>query len=511
MVQPGRTTVNLSVLAAISAGFGFLGLEWLAFAHAGVFEYPLDDVYIHLAMAEGIAHGTYGINPGEAASASASILYPLLLLPFPGTQMQRMLPLLWNVAAVLGLGWLWGCALLASGAGPRVGAALALLGPVLLNLPGVAFTGMENSLHALAALAVLLGLWRFLKDGRLAPWFAFAVIAAPMPRLEGLALSLLAAAAVALNGRVRAGLGLGLAAVAPVAAFMLFLTMIGLDPLPSSVLVKTTIGDRRFDPLLTLALNLRDYQGQLALAVAVGMPLLCMFTPSLRQRPAKVLIAVLSLSIAAHLCAGQFGWMFRYETYLIILMAAGLCLLAAPGGRGALGLSVLVMLISGVRTLPLVAINYVWAARAVHLQQAQMGRFADDFLQAPVAVNDIGRVAWSHEPYVLDLWGLGSAEARHIRVSGETDAPSGWAGALVAKHGIGYAMIYDKWLGTSVGADWRAVAHLTMDNPKGGFTAFDVTFYATDAAHEHRLRQAVRAFAPTLPQDAHLTEVPSAP
>ena len=148
MQRSGPVTSPLPLLAAVSAALGFLALQWLAYVHAGVFEYPLDDVYIHLAMAEGIAQGTYGINPGEAASASSSILYPLLLLPFPGTEVQRMLPLSWNAAAVLALGWLFGRALVAGGAGPGIGVALALVGPILLNMPGAAFNGMEHSLHA---------------------------------------------------------------------------------------------------------------------------------------------------------------------------------------------------------------------------------------------------------------------------------------------------------------------------------------------------------------------------
>ena len=40
------------MLAALA---GLLALQAVAAWHAGVFEYPLDDVYIHLAMAEKIA------------------------------------------------------------------------------------------------------------------------------------------------------------------------------------------------------------------------------------------------------------------------------------------------------------------------------------------------------------------------------------------------------------------------------------------------------------------------
>ncbi len=64
----GGRYVSLGAVAAL----GWFALYWAeSFRRAGVFEYPLDDVYIHLAMASGIARGTYGVNPGEAASAAS--------------------------------------------------------------------------------------------------------------------------------------------------------------------------------------------------------------------------------------------------------------------------------------------------------------------------------------------------------------------------------------------------------------------------------------------------------
>ena len=47
----------------------------------GVWEYALDDVYIHLAMSDQLWNGGYGVNAGEYASASSSILYSYLLAP----------------------------------------------------------------------------------------------------------------------------------------------------------------------------------------------------------------------------------------------------------------------------------------------------------------------------------------------------------------------------------------------------------------------------------------------
>src|ERR1700761_8124302 len=45
----------------------------------GKLTYSLDDPYVHLSVSEQIWHGHYGVNPGEVASPSSSILFPFLL------------------------------------------------------------------------------------------------------------------------------------------------------------------------------------------------------------------------------------------------------------------------------------------------------------------------------------------------------------------------------------------------------------------------------------------------
>ncbi|MCX6020056.1 MAG: hypothetical protein NTZ50_16445 [Chloroflexi bacterium] len=41
--------------------------------------YTLDDPYIHLAIGESILSGGYGINVGEAAAPSSSVIWPYLM------------------------------------------------------------------------------------------------------------------------------------------------------------------------------------------------------------------------------------------------------------------------------------------------------------------------------------------------------------------------------------------------------------------------------------------------
>ena len=41
--------------------------------------YTLDDPYIHMALAENLARGHFGVNLGEVSNPSSSILWPWLL------------------------------------------------------------------------------------------------------------------------------------------------------------------------------------------------------------------------------------------------------------------------------------------------------------------------------------------------------------------------------------------------------------------------------------------------
>lgn len=505
MQAPAR---RLPAICALSAAGGFLLWQALSYHRAGLFEYPLDDVYIHLAMARGIMGGTYGINPGEPASAASSVLYPLLLLPFPGTGFQRMLPLLWNFAGLVGLAWLFGGFVARMRLAGGVAVFLAALAPFALNMPSVAALGMEHTLHALTVMVLLAGFWKFLSTDRIGPALVVGAVLSPLFRFEGLALSLAVAGALALRGRMRAALALALAVIVPVALFVLFLVSQGLDPLPSSVLAK--IGGKRggFDPFLRLQANIIGQGGLVALAAYV-LTLIALLHPTVRKdsRLSLFLMAVW-LAATAHMIIGQVGWWGRYEHYYLVMIGTAL-VAALPGFGAALrGITLSAALAAACYHVFSAWNDYTWTARSVHLQQRQMARLAELLPGQAVAVNDIGWMAWDRSGYVLDLWGLASAEARRARLQGPDGRPAPeWAAKIVQRHGARYAMIYDQWIDVGIGAEWRRVATLVIRDPHGSLGGYKVSIYATDPDFEPELRDAVRRLAADMPADAELTEV----
>src|SRR5580700_8180258 len=70
----------------------------------GHFIYPADAAYTHLALAQQITQGTYGLYPGEPSAPSSTILYPALLALLQPFGLGTMLPLVLNVASTLATG-----------------------------------------------------------------------------------------------------------------------------------------------------------------------------------------------------------------------------------------------------------------------------------------------------------------------------------------------------------------------------------------------------------------------
>ncbi|MEO0917594.1 MAG: hypothetical protein AAFY31_11540, partial [Pseudomonadota bacterium] len=318
------TTPATHIVAAVLGALLTFGL-FVAVAmsmNEGVFEYPLDDVYIHLAMSEQIARGGYGVNFGELSSAASSPIYPYLLLPFAGEDAQRWLPLVWNlvalVAAAASLGWALARANLGG-----LGLLLAFVSAFALNTYIVAYSGMENMAHGAASLAVLIGLWRFVEMGQIGVLLAFGVALAPALRPEGLALALAAAGVVAVQGRLWPAFGLGVLALLPLAVFAAYLTSLGLDPLPNSVNAKLPVDTSGADGFLTgVVTNIRssvaEYGGRYLLGLTGLVWVISMMTLGRGHRAEGLVGLAVAAAALAHLALAEIGWLDRYENYLLI-------------------------------------------------------------------------------------------------------------------------------------------------------------------------------------------------
>lgn len=467
-------------------------------ASGGLVVYTLDDAYIHLALAQRISEGTYGINPGEFAAPSSSIAWPFLLLLAPSGWLREALPFaigalatVSSVRILLGLLDRTGLAEVLGGA--RLGAwALAAL--ALANLVGVVFTGLEHALHIAASLAVLRGIVR-LDEGEVpGPAFWVGVVAGPLLRFEGLAISGPALVLAALAGHRAGALAAGGAVVAVVGGFSAWLRTQG-QALPSSVLVKL---EGVVSDLLHRYASPAAWGSATFLAACTG--LIVWAARRGRLAAPRTALAVVGV-VVGQLVAGRYGWFGRYEVYAVLFAGFGALVAVAPALRALAGrspraawalllaaLPCFVPLARGTLLTPL-------AVRSIATQHVPMHTFTRHF-DGVVACNDLGWVAYRAPHRVLDLWGLGSEKARVLR--GEMGQSRAFLEAVTAGEGVGVAIVYDTWF-REVPPTWTRLGTLVSAWPNVGPDEREVAFYLVDPARRAEAEAALGAMIATLP------------
>ena len=462
--------------------------------------YSLDDPYIHLALARQILHGHYGINPGEFSAPSSSILWPFLLAPFAFTRLSEFLPLVINLGAlVVAVWWLqrWLETWLAPWWALVATAALAFA----LNLYGLVLSGMENSLQVTLVIIVALSLMR----ERLAWPFWLSIVLLPLIRYEGLAISLPVLAYLMLSpGRRVLSLVAGAVIAVVVVGFSLFLNSHGVGLLPSSVLSKT--GLTLLEKLPSLDVVVNNVEQQLFFVV------IALFAAGLfgREGKAREALFLVLAPTAAHLLFGRYGWFGRYHIYFVAWIVILFVTVYARAGLMKLrflGAALAVWFAYASLDSMIATLTTPLGARNVADQQKQMAIIARDYLDEPVAVNDLGFVSLYAPRYVLDLGGLASYEALLARANPATDV---WVADLMKRHHVEQAMVYDG-LYPRRPANWIRVATLHLPLPWVTVGDDKVAFYSTSPEAAARLRQALANYRKSSPQAAMMLELAPPP
>lgn len=512
----------------------WLNSESLALG-AGMFIYPTDDSYIHLALAKHLAQqGIWSVTGIGFTPASSSALWTLLtagLFKLLGFHLR--LPLLLNVlfGAVL-LAWAdW--LLRRAGRGPllRLGTSLAIL--VFAPLVPVVFVGMEHVLHALLAVLFVFAAARYLDDIRpsperqgrflLLPLLALLLVAV---RYEGLAMTTVFAALLWLKRERGAALLILVSSLIPVVVYALFANVHGAPPLPNTAYLK---GLADFPPGVTpnaseylfwkwvqpLRMNALLGLG-IVLAVAVMLRRIRRYgTPWHRTVALALLFAV---PAAGHLVLSEYNNFYRHELYLYVLLFLFVVEAAWEDLgewwktlRGYLagwpGVVAFLLLLYVAYPFAHDALRRAWALkntptamRNIYQQQMQTARFfREEFAGQTVAIHDLGAVALFGKVEIVDLWGLASSEVMRLKQRGEFNPDT--MERICRERGVVVAVIYDGWRMKSGGTpeSWTKLATWTI--PYNYVCAFpDVSVYATDPEQVARVRRALFEFSRKLPQ-----------
>jgi hypothetical protein len=496
----------------------------------GIFVYPLDDPYIHMAMAKNlIAHGIYSPGTDSFAAASSSPLWTFLVAAcFLVIGLRDWLPFVLNlffgVCAIVMASSL----LRRSGVG-ALGATLAGLAMMYLTpMIPVAFAGLEHMAHLFSMLLILRiasDELRREKGGALFP-LALACAFAVSLRYESLFfIGLLAGIFVAYRRPLHAGVAL-LGALLPVCVFGLWSLANGGFFLPNSLLLKghfpqpfnaSTIGQLLYERGV-LGIVRSMHLAPMAIAL-LASAVAALFARGRKELP--LLLLAVSSSILLQVSFAAIGFFYRYEAFLlamgIVLIAVALSALfrqqrEATHGRAIRIVLVLAFVVAQAVLLRPVQLRATWAletcmpaSRSIYRQQYQLARFVGvEFAPGTwIAANDIGCISFFTDARVLDLYGLASNDITAMRRSGRYTAAA--IDSQLCLHGVSYAMLYCSWFenalspgGSALPASLIEAGSMKIADNHGCADSV-VHFFGSDRAHADTMAARLGRFRSSLP------------
>lgn len=514
--------VGLAVLWLLSASQMGFSL-WLNDGH---FSFLLDDPYIHLALAENLAQGHHGVNLGEASAPSSSILWPFLIAPLSSFPLAILainmgiaslnLCLFWKTLR----SWPWK---LSPETRLYFESWTMALFVIASNQVILAFSGMEHSLQVCWALLLALGLIQSAGDQRWPRWIWPCLCVAPLIRYELLALVAAISLVALRRGHLRKILLCGAVIAVCLGAYSFFLIDAGLGFLPSSIQAKVGVPEslgmwgRLSEQVIR---NLIHPQGLAMVVTCVYLARKMRSSSSEFSERQRDLATALLVACPLHFVIGKYGGFCRYELYIwtfyLTLAGAFFCegrgakieSLIQKHGRSRFALAyffaVAVLCVIYCRALVLGPI----ASNNIYEQQYQMHRLVRDHYPGPVAVNDLGWVAYRNDDYVLDLWGLGSEKARKERFKDSHQTQ--WMTDFARRHKVRLVMVYNEWFPT-LPSNWSPIATLQIGRFRVTPMHEKVAFYLTDLADREEFCLALKSWAATLPASVTLQEQCSRP
>ena len=488
-------------------------------ANDGHFIYPIDDTYIHMAIAKNFAkYGVWGVTPYLFSSTSSSPLYTLLLsfgylLLGPAEWVPLILNLLSGIALLF---LLWRMAM-KQDLNPGVFFCLAVATIVLTPLPALAISGMEHTTQLLIDLALLYyattlitGEHNSNKRFYLVLLLSFLCTAV---RYEGIFLVGLLSFFFVLRKNFKYAAALLFAGVLPVVLYGIVSLKQGACFLPNSVLLKGQTPSLGLRGLVKLGTEwlVQLFAAPHLLVVFFVSAAYCIYLNRRGkfnfQSPASIWSLTLFALCILHLAFARTGWFFRYEAYLMVLLF-GLCIWVLKENPFVfLWKKPVLAVLTAVATLPLLypllrrskdalAIT-VPATQDIYRQQYQMARFISQSYKNPLlAANDIGAICFYNDVRLLDLFGLGSNEVVALKRRGVYTKEALHQVALAK--GTEVVMMYDSWFKGQIPDQWQKAGTWTLPYTVvvGDST---VSIYATELGDLDRLKKQLLAFRPQLP------------
>ena len=478
----------------------------------GTFCYPLDDTFIHMAVAKNVAlFSNWGITPYEWVSTSSSPFFTALL-----AALYKIFHVNVYLPSVLGVA---GCLLAFVAMQQELNnrtllttrhKTVILVATLFAGaLPSLAALGMEHTFQIAFTLFFVHHSADLLcgeeTDNKKMGLAALSGALMVITRYENAFVVAAVCGLLFLRKRFLPSLLIGFISALPVLLFGVYAVKHGGLFIPNSIQIKVR---SNWVSLLNGGLAILELAASLSgLVVLAVVVVLRRYMQQQFNRSAWIL-TIFILSSLVHAVFGGFGWFYRYEAYLIVLGSFHLLIQFYKWMENGARQNPHFVLLTAVAllctvNLPLRSINslrnFVRSTYNIYEQQYQMALFLTKYYDhKTVAANDIGAISYMGHVNVIDLWGLGSNDVTKARKGNYWNADFMQKFVLEKKAGI--AVVYESWFPPALVAQWKKAGTWEVSY---SFMLGDtkVTFYAIDPQQAAALQQHLKEFAAQLPRD----------
>ncbi|WP_110513788.1 hypothetical protein [Herpetosiphon llansteffanensis] len=470
----------------------------------GKLTYILDDPYIHLSLARNIAHGHYGINLVEPSAPSSSIIWPFLLAPFARLPFYEYIPLLLNIGfGVCTLFFIHKIIdlIFHNSISSAKKIFISVIFIVTTAVSTLIWSGMEHVLQIFLSVFIIYNLIDLEINNKLNKSLIIVIIFHSLVRYENLSICIPSLMFIFFKGYKKLSLLSLSTIISALAAFSYFLHSLGLNYLPTSVIIKGSYFSNKTSLEIFLINLTNSMQAPTWLFL---FSILILIALKLRQKSHMLFIVTISASIILQLLFGTtFKSFYRYESYMIVYALIAFIYLynkfISETINNTRKYLIVIILASGFLIGYLDYIHCVvytpMFANSIYAQSYQIARFTDNYYNKNVGVNDIGLVSYMNHNYTLDLFGLSNIDVVDYRKS----RTPGWMNQMADRYNVDLIMIYDEWFKGYIPSEWIKIGELNIDIPTISVAYKEMAFYVRNPANVAEVRQLIKQFAQTLP------------
>lgn len=482
------------------------------------FVYPLDDTYIHMAIAKHfINDGSWGVGQSGFSSSTSSPLWTLLIaMSYEVFGVNDWSPFI--LALLSGSLVICYChQVLRDNTNSLRLLLLLIVISLLVPLPIMTLTGMEHVLQGLLALLLIYTAADYLSKTRF-DFYSYMLLIGlanllTITRYEGVLLVFSIVSLFLVRKRFWEGFLFAVTSLLSITIYGFISLSKGWHFLPNSVLLKGNMPSLTLEGIPVflgrMITNFHSAPHVIVLLIACLISYLWLKN-ELKDRE-RLLIILSTLAAFAHMQFASVGWFFRYESYIVLVLGVVLMDMlnkyVFPGlsqlkGRDFYDYSMMILLLFlfliQLSTRTGTAFNqYPQAVKNIYEQQYQMGLFINNYYQGKcVAANDIGAINYLANICIIDLYGLANMDVAKHRLNnsyGEKEINQ-----VVLDNHVRVVIIYNTWFNGTIPDNWIEVGKWKISNNvvAGGD---EVSFYAPDNTFDKSLINNLTEFSDTLP------------